>query len=1362
MKDRYAPVVPSRVDLPGRDRRDALTLERVVMPHHFTHRSATRRGGRKAVANRGLRRGLPLESLEDRALPSLAFQFADGIGVSGTGAVDIALNAVANDAAGNVYVTGSLQGTADFDPGSGTTNLSSTGDRDTVVAKYAPSGALIWAKDLRGGSASAVGQGSAVAVDSAGNVYLTGTFSGTVNFNPGAGNTSLSAPGRNDVFIEKLDANGNFLWAEDVAGTTGADDEGYAIAVDSSGNVFAAGSFQATATFGTQALTAGGSFDNFITKLNSAGSFLWAKATNGSGNSSAQTTGLAVDGSGNVLAAGFFAGTVDFDPGPNVLDLTSTSARGAFVTKLDPSGNLLWADAFVGSDIAEGNAVAVDPSGQIYTTGFFAGTAAFGAGSNAVTLTASGYEDPFIAKLTSAGQVVWADELASTGSSLAQGTGLGIDGSGHVVVAGWFYSTVDFNPLSATATMTSAGSADVFVAEYDGSGNYIASLQAGGANFDVAFGASVNASGSVAIAGTYTGPATFGGGSLPAIGSQSVFIAQVSVPQVAQTIPAPSSPVLEAASDTGLSQSDDITAAKSPVFDVNQAVATDTVQLLRDGVVVATRTGPGALTDPGPVPDGTHAYTAIQIDPTNLKSAPSSATQVTIDTTAPAAPAAPALSAADDSGLVGDGITNVRQPHLIGTTVPGVLVSILNASGNSVGTAMSAANGGYSIQVANPLNDGTYAFRARVEDVAGNLSVPGAALSITIDTTAPAAPSTPNLLPADDSGVKGDLTTNVRQPHLIGTAVAGTTVQIVTSGGSVLGTTTAAAGGSYSVAFASPLSDGIYPIRVSAVDVAGNVSVASAAINLTILTVAPAAPSTPTLLPADDTGVLGDGITTVAQPHLIGTATAGITVQLIDPNGNVLGTGTAGSNGSYSVQVSAALSVGSYSIRAEAVDYVGNVSAPSAAFGLTISAVTLSVPSVPTLLPADDSGVLGDGITNVRQPHLIGTSVAGATIQIVSANGTVMGAATVASNGTYSVAFATPLSDGVYPVSVSATMGAGIVSPLSAAFTLTIDATPPPAPAAPVLLAADDTGIVGDGITVVRQPRLTGTTIPGGVVSLLDGSGNVLATTTAGPNGSFTIKPASPLGLGTISLRDRVTDVAGNQGPAGPAISLKIIESTPGDFNGDGIADVGIFRPSTAQWFVSLSGAGGAYAPVFGATNLFDIPVPADYDGVGHAELAVFRPSTGQWLIAGPTGVRVVSFGATNLFDIPVPGDYDGVGHAELAVFRPSTGQWLIAGPTGLRIFPFGATNLYDFPLEGPTAALKKLGVVGGIRVASLSVPTVSAQAVEASPPPASAQPATIAVTPLKPTRPKTTVSHPRGPLGSPKAIAKIVAGRKA
>jgi hypothetical protein len=180
----------------------------------------------------------------------------------------------------------------------------------------------------------------------------------------------------------------------------------------------------------------------------------------------------------------------------------------------------------------------------------------------------------------------------------------------------------------------------------------------------------------------------------------------------------------------------------------------------------------------------------------------------------------------------------------------------------------------------------------------------------------------------------------------------------------------------------------------------------------------------------------------------------------------------------------------------------------------------------------------------------------------------------------------------------------------------------------------------------------------------------------------------APDGTETVNLR--LSSPTG--GAALGAASTAVLSLSDGmyhpldNFDGDGRTDQGVFRPSTATWFVLRSSAGFITPfPTFGATNLFDIPIVGDFDGVGHAEIGVFRPSTSQWIVLGASGSHVVgTFGAPNLVDIPVPGDYDGVGHTEMAVFRPSTSQWIVRGPSGDHVLgSFGAPNLFDIPVPG-------------------------------------------------------------------------------
>ncbi|MFO0951844.1 MAG: Ig-like domain-containing protein [Isosphaeraceae bacterium] len=240
-----------------------------------------------------------------------------------------------------------------------------------------------------------------------------------------------------------------------------------------------------------------------------------------------------------------------------------------------------------------------------------------------------------------------------------------------------------------------------------------------------------------------------------------------------------------------------------------------------------------------------------------------------------------------------------------------------------VGTATAGGTGAYVVTPASPLADGTYALRVRAVDAAGNVGAAGPAFNLTITTTtttAPATPSTPSLLSADDSGPKGDLITNARQPRLVGTATPGLTVQIVIGGGTVLGSAPVAPDGSYSVQVSYELADGTYVFQARGVDDQGNQSALSAGLSLTVDTTPPLAPASFRLLDADDSGVKGDGTTYVRQPRLVGTAEPGASLQLFSGTAAqvaagqaaFIGTGTVAGDGTFTISPSSPLADGSY------------------------------------------------------------------------------------------------------------------------------------------------------------------------------------------------------------------------------------------------------------------------------------------------------------------------------------------------------------------------------------------------------------------------------------------------------------------
>jgi hypothetical protein len=333
---------------------------------------------------------------------------------------------LALDSSGNIYITGDFYGTAVF----GATTLTSAGNNDIYVAKV---GNFLWAKRAGGAGYDYV---KVIAVDSSGNAYITGSFSGTAVF----GATTLTSAGQSDTYMAKVDSGFNFLWAKRAGGTGG--DVGRGIAVDSSGNAYVTGYFQGTAEFGATTLTSAGSWDIYVAKVDSGGNFLWAKRAGGT--SSDESKGIAVDSSGNAYITGEFQGTAVF----GATTLTSAGQSDTYMAKVDSGGNFLWAKRAGGTNQDYVNGIAVDSSGNAYITGHFEGIAEFGA----TTLTSAGNNDTYIAKVDSGGNFLWAKSTVGVG-------GIAVDSSGNAYITGSFWNTAVFG----ATTLTSAGGTDIFI-----------------------------------------------------------------------------------------------------------------------------------------------------------------------------------------------------------------------------------------------------------------------------------------------------------------------------------------------------------------------------------------------------------------------------------------------------------------------------------------------------------------------------------------------------------------------------------------------------------------------------------------------------------------------------------------------------------------------------------------------------------------------------------------------------------------------------------------------------------------------------------------------------------------------------------
>ncbi|MFI5219763.1 MAG: T9SS type A sorting domain-containing protein [Bacteroidia bacterium] len=274
---------------------------------------------------------------------------------------------------GNIYITGLFFWTVDFDPGAGIFNLTAAGASgysDIFISKLDSSGNFLWAKRM-GGAGGSNDAGQSIALDPSGNgdVYTTGYFIGTVDFDPGPATFNLSGSG---CFISKLDASSNFVWAKAMGGSSG----NY-IALDpaGSGAVYTTGNFNGSVDFdpgtGVFNLTSAGNADIFISKLDNSGNFVWAKKMGGTNSDVGYSIALDLAVSGDVYTTGTFEGTADFDPNAGVFNLTSAGYRDIFISKLDSSGNFVWAKRIGGTSFDDVLSIALDASGNVHVSGSF-------------------------------------------------------------------------------------------------------------------------------------------------------------------------------------------------------------------------------------------------------------------------------------------------------------------------------------------------------------------------------------------------------------------------------------------------------------------------------------------------------------------------------------------------------------------------------------------------------------------------------------------------------------------------------------------------------------------------------------------------------------------------------------------------------------------------------------------------------------------------------------------------------------------------------------------------------------------------------------------------------------------------------
>jgi hypothetical protein len=399
---------------------------------------------------------------------------------------------IVTDTYGNIYVTGFFSDTTTF----GGVAKISEGYRSLFVAKYNSSGILQWIQTSEG---TGQAQSLAIALDSNGNVYITGYFFGSVSFN-GQSFTNNSV----SCFLAKYTSNGSFQWIK--TGTGGISNK---LVLDRSNNIFITGTFTYTLSLDGTSKTSRGSNDVFLAKYDSNGNLEWVQTAGG--NLDEGSNDLAVDSNQNVYLTGYFSNTAFF----NQITKSSAGWTDAFIAKYTSDGNIQWVEAFGGTGHDYGTRIAVDVNNNIYYTGNFLYTVNF----KGISKTARGSTDIFILKLNANRELEWLNTIDGIGTDWVQS--MSIDSNNDLYLTGYFTDIL----VLGNRTRFPVGEQDAFIAKYNHKGTLYWAEILGGTGSEELLDIAIDSNKNIYLTGFFRQSVNINNISYTSVGNEDILIA---------------------------------------------------------------------------------------------------------------------------------------------------------------------------------------------------------------------------------------------------------------------------------------------------------------------------------------------------------------------------------------------------------------------------------------------------------------------------------------------------------------------------------------------------------------------------------------------------------------------------------------------------------------------------------------------------------------------------------------------------------------------------------------------------------------------------------------------------------------------